>query len=298
MDHFIARAPKNAENQEFPAADPLSILLVIGHFIVLITVTGSILNPEQSLLETMGLFIATGLFLGQVSNSNAHALILRQSRLLRALGTSVYTSLLFGHHTSAHRLVHHVHVATDRDPNSARWGENYYRFAARAWIGSFRAGLTAENKRMSTANKPRIQHPYIIYVGGAALALLIAITFAGPKGAVFFIALCGFAQSQLLISDYVQHYGLRRKIMENGKPEPVSDRHSWNAPHWFSSSLMLNAPRHSDHHAHPMRPYPALRLTDQMPQLPRSLPVMATVALWPKFWKKVMDPRVRQVNEI
>jgi alkane 1-monooxygenase len=54
---------------------------------------------------------------------------------------------------------------------------------------------------------------------------------------------------------------------------------------------MLNAPRHSDHHAHPSRPYAVLRLSDG-PLLPRSLPVMAGVALFPRRWRRMMDPLV------
>ncbi len=62
----------------------------------------------------------------------------------------------------------------------------------------------------------------------------------------------------------------------------------------MSSAMMSNAPRHSDHHMHPMRPYPALQLDDVvMPILPHSLPVMATIALIPGWWRKVMDPRVQ-----
>lgn len=60
---------------------------------------------------------------------------------------------------------------------------------------------------------------------------------------------------------------------------------------------MLNAPRHSDHHAHPSRIYPALRLGDTgapgRPILQRSLPAMAALALFPPLWRRVMDPRVR-----
>jgi alkane 1-monooxygenase len=100
-----------------------------------------------------------------------------------------------------------------------------------------------------------------------------------------------------MLSDYVQHYGLSRRIMADGKPEPVGSRHSWNAPHLMSSALMLNAPRHSDHHANPARPFPALRLEDNMPMLPRSLPVMACVALFPRLWRRVMDPRVALLQE-
>ena len=85
-----------------------------------------------------------------------------------------------------------------------------------------------------------------------------------------------------------------------GRLEPVSDRHSWNAPHWFSSGLMLNAPRHSDHHSHPARAYPGLRLEraeKPRPLLPYSLPVMAAIATMPHLWRRVMDRRVARMRE-
>jgi len=76
----------------------------------------------------------------------------------------------------------------------------------------------------------------------------------------------------------------------------VDARHSWDAPQPVSALWMLNAPRHSDHHAHPGRIYPALRLGDLAtpgrPVLPRSLPAMATIALIPPLWRRVMDRRV------
>ena len=59
---------------------------------------------------------------------------------------------------------------------------------------------------------------------------------------------------------------------------------------------MLNAPRHSDHHTHPTRPYPALRMPSDLvaPILPYSLPVMGALALYPRRWKKRMDPMVAE----
>jgi alkane 1-monooxygenase len=75
----------------------------------------------------------------------------------------------------------------------------------------------------------------------------------------------------------------------------VGPRHSWNAPHWFSSAMMVNAPRHSDHHAHPARPYPALRLPDAQtaPMLPWPLPMACTIALMPSLWKRAIRPHLR-----
>lgn len=296
LDEAIALvAEAEDDDREFPVADALSATLAVAHFGLLALAVWALAGEWLSSLEKAALFFSAGWFFGQVSNSNAHELIHRGSRLLHRLGKWVYISLLFGHHTSAHPLVHHVHVATDKDPNSARRGQSYYRFLPRAWIGSFKAGFQAETARLNRASLPAYKHPYVTYVGGSAGWLVLAGLIGGPAGALWALMLAGFAQSQLMLSDYVQHYGLRRRIMENGKPEPVGPAHSWNTPHWFTSALMLNAPRHSDHHAHPARPYPALRLTDDMPTLPRSLPVMGALALAPRLWRRIMDPRVEAV---
>jgi len=247
-----------------------------------------------SLPAKLALFAAAGLVYGQVSNSNANELIHRTDRSLRSLGVWVYVSLLFGHHASAHPLVHHRFVGTDADPNSARRGESLYRFLRRAWVGSYRAGWQAECDRLQNTGKSQLAHPYLRYWAGAALMLFLAVALGGAWCVLAYLLLCAFAQMQLLMSDYVQHYGLRRATGDNGKPVPIAPAHSWNSPHWYSTGLMLNAPRHSDHHAHPSRPYPALTLAPDAPMLPRSLPVMACVALHPRLWRRVMDPRLAE----
>ncbi|MDZ4135336.1 MAG: fatty acid desaturase, partial [Paracoccaceae bacterium] len=231
---------------------------------------------------------------GQVANPAAHELIHRGNRGLFRLGVAVYGSLLFGHHVSAHRLVHHRHAASAQDPNTARAGEGYYRFAARAWAGSFRAGLAAENARR--AGRKAGLHPYAAYAGLALASLALGWLVAGGWGVLAWAALATLAAAQLLLADYVQHYGLTRATLPQGGLEPVTERHSWNAPHWFSAHLMLNAPRHSDHHAHPSRPYPALRLPgpDAAPRLPYALPVCCALATLPPLWRRVMNPRLKR----
>ena len=145
---------------------------------------------------------------------------------------------------------------------------------------------------------PALSHPYIAYICGGLLCLCLAFALGGLGGLAFYLGLCAYAQLQLLLSDYVQHYGLRRRILPSGKPEPVGPQHSWNAPQWYSSAMMLNAPRHSDHHLHPGRAFPALTYDAQsMPTLPRSLPVMAVLALVPPLWRRLMDPRLARWQE-
>ena len=280
-----------SKTQPQPLADTLSVAIALAHFILLPLMVWALANGALGVLEKLGLLFGAGLWFGQVSNANAHELIHRPTRMLHRIGMWMYITLLFGHHTSAHVLVHHPHVATAADPNTSRKGESLYRYMWRAWIGSFRQGYLAEAARLEKIERPRWRNPYVVYVGGALLWIVAAFSLGGWQALAAYLAICAYAQSQLLMSDYVQHYGLTRAMQPNGKPEPVSARHSWNSPHWFSSALMLNATRHSDHHAHPVRQYPELSIPDDAPILPRPLPLMASIALIPPLWRRIMDHR-------
>ena len=291
LDSLVRWTPAPRPETEFPAAHWLSLALAIAHFGLLVICVTALVGSALGWGEKAALFVAAGMFFGQISNANAHELIHRSDKLSRGLGMWVYISLLFGHHTSAHLLVHHRCVATEQDPNTARLGESYYAYAARAWRGSFIHGYRAEADRLTGAGKPAWRNPYVIYIGGAVLMLAVAVWLGGALGLAVYVALAGYAQSQLLLSDYVQHYGLQRATRKDGKPEPVAAKHSWNSRQWLTSAMMLHAPRHSDHHTHPAKHYPALTLPQDAPTLPRSLPAMATLALFPTLWFRVMNHR-------
>ena len=284
LDALVRRTPASAPDSEFPAGTALSVTLATLHF-PLLAGSAWALGARPFGWDSVALFLAAGQYIGQVSHANAHDLIHRPTRALHRLGVAVYVSLLYGQHASAHVLVHHVHVATPRDPSSARLGEGFYAYLVRAWPATFMQGWHAESARLARAGRPAWRHPYTAYLGGAALCVALA-TAAGWGVLLAYILLAAYAQVQIYLSDYVQHYGLHR-----APGTPVGAAHSWNSAHWFSSALLLNAPRHSDHHARPARPYPALTLPDPAPMLPRPLPVMATLALFPRRWRRVMDPR-------
>ncbi|MFT3688231.1 alkane 1-monooxygenase [Paenirhodobacter sp.] len=287
-DRLLPRSPDAPEGAEFPAADTLSVTLAGAHFVLLVLVVAAVSGMTGlGIWARIGLFWGAGLFFGQVSNANAHELIHRADRRLFRLGMWVYISLLYGHHASAHRLVHHRLVATREDPNTAVLGESYWDWLKLAWPGEFIAGWRAEAARKQRWN------PYYTYIlGGIGFVWGMVLLF-GLGGLAAYLGLAIYAQMQSLLSDYVQHYGLERRRTATGY-EPVGPAHSWDAAAPVSSLWMLNAPRHSDHHAHPARPYPALRLGEGgHPMLPRSLPVMATIALFPRLWHRIMDPRVR-----
>jgi len=293
LDHWLSPPAPPAQGTHGPGADALSALLALGHLALLPLAVLALADPGRSLGETVPLFFAAASFLGQVSHPNAHELIHRKSALLRGLGAAVYAAMLFGHHVSAHRLVHHRFVGTQDDPNTPRAGEGFWRFLPRAWAGSWRAGLAQETGRAARRGQAALslRNPYWIWVGGGALATVLAAQLAGPAGLAWMLALAALAHMQILLSDYIQHYGLHRLPLPSGRIEPVGPHHSWNAPRGFSSYLMLNAPSHSDHHMHPNRPYDVLQTPADAPRLPYSLPIMAMLAVIPPVWRRNMDRR-------
>ena len=267
-------------------------VLFVSHVILLPLGIWAIVQDAPPVTRAIH-FIAFGLFFGTISMANGHELIHRRDRASFNLGRLIFTSLLFGHHISSHLLLHHRFAGTRQDPSTARLGQSFYSFVLSAWLHGFVRGKQAENARRYSAGRLDRIHPYTYYVGGGVSILLGVFVWLGLRGVFVYVALSIFAASQLLIVDYVQHYGLLRKKTKSGKYEPIGVQHSWNAPFFYSSRMTLNAPNHSDHHANPSKPYYALSSSPNMPTLPYSISVMAAFALCPPLWFRIMDDRAK-----
>ena len=125
--------------------------------------------------------------------------------------------------------------------------------------------------------------------------LVLAGLIGGWSGVALFLLQAGVAIWQLELVNYVEHYGLTRKHLGDGRYERVLPRHSWNASQKASNWLLINLQRHSDHHYKPNRRFPLLQhhASDTAPQLPYGYPVMTVAAMIPPLWRRVMNPRVR-----
>ena len=224
--------PTGSTGAQIRWPDRLSVLLALGHLAVVPLVLVALSGTGMGLGHKIALFAATASFIGQVSHPNAHELIHRKGRLprraRRARLMSRWASDTMSRHTG---LVHHRHVATPDDPNTPRGGESFWRYLPRAWAGSFRAGLAAEAARVKRG-AARL-NPYWVWTGGAAITALLATALAGPAGLACLLGLWVLAGMQILLSDYIQHYGLRRLPLPSGRREPVGPHHSWNAPRGF-----------------------------------------------------------------
>ena len=250
-----------------------------------------------NLAERLGLFFGMGVMSGTIGIVYAHELMHQKSALERWLGDLLLASVLYSHFRSEHLRVHHLYVGTPRDPVTARYGEGFHRYFFRVLRDCPRSAWAAEAAMLARkgASPFTARNPFMRYAALQAAMLLLALTVGGWYGLGFFVFQALVAIWQLELVNYVEHYGLTRQHLGDGQYEHVLPRHSWNAAHTASNWLLINLQRHSDHHYKPDRRFPLLQnhAPDQAPQLPYGYPVMTTLALFPRLWRRVMNPRVR-----
>lgn len=254
-------------------------------------------SDHLSTWSTIGLFFGMGVISGTIGINYSHELMHQKSRLERWLGDVLLAMVLYSHFRSEHLLVHHRYVGTPRDPVTARYNEGFHRFYPRVLRQCLLSAFKAEKHKLARKNRPwtDLSNPFWRYGVLQAFMMLLAFGIGGWAGLGLFLLQAGVAIWQLELVNYVEHYGLTRKHIQDGKYEHVLPRHSWNASQKASNWLLINLQRHSDHHYKPNRRFPLLQHHDQedAPQLPFGYPVMTIAAMIPPLWRRVMNPRVR-----
>lgn len=247
--------------------------------------------------EALALFFGMGVMAGTIGINYSHELMHQSPAHERWLADLLLASVLYSHFRSEHLRVHHLYVGTPRDPVTARYNEGFHRFFPRVLRQCPRSAWAAEVAMLARRSLPwyHRSNPFWRYLALQGGFVALALTLGGWAGLGLFLLQSFVAIWQLELVNYVEHYGLTRRHLGDGKYEHVLPRHSWNAAHKASNWLLINLQRHSDHHYKPDRRYPLLQTypEDQAPQLPFGYPVMTLAAMVPPLWKRIMNPRVK-----
>jgi alkane 1-monooxygenase len=236
------------------------------------------LEPSWSLIPTIiGLsFIVSNLYAAQFAV--AHEIMHKPGKFYRILATLHMVKLYYPHFTHHHLYNHHKHVATPGDPSSAKKGENVYSFIANCITGSWK-GVYEEEKEQGKS----------WYNNYAVLSIFSSIAFAaltwyiwGYKSLIVHSINAIGSVIYLEGINYIEHYGLSRKLLPNGEYEKVTILHSWNAPHRFTNYLLFKLQRHSDHHENASKPYQTLVSLEKSPFLPHGYNLMILMSFFPK----------------
>ena len=253
-------------------------------------------------LETVVLFFGVGVITGTVGINYSHELMHQKNKFERWLGDILLSMVLYSHFRTEHLLVHHRYVGTPRDAVTARYNEGFYRYFPRVLREGLSSAFKAEKEMLARKDLPwsDTSNPFFRYWALQAAMLVLALIVGGWMGLALFLWQAFSAVWQLELVNYIEHYGLTRKHLGDGKYEHVMPHHSWNAAHKASNWLLINLQRHSDHHYKPDRRFPLLQNYDaaQAPQLPYGYPLMTMAAMVPPLWRKKMNPRVRKWREM
>jgi alkane 1-monooxygenase len=215
----------------------------------------------------------------------------------RWLGDILLAMVLYSHFRSEHLRVHHPWVGTPRDAVTARYNEGFHRFFPRVLAECYGSAFRAEKNMLARAGRRwwHATNPFWRYWLIELAMLILAFAAGGLTGLGLFLFQAFVAVWQLELVNYIEHYGLTRRHLGEGKYEHVLPRHSWNAAHRASNWLLINLQRHSDHHYKPGRRFPLLQNydRDEAPQLPFGYPLMTMAAMVPPLWKRIMNKRVK-----
>ena len=114
-----------------------------------------------------------------------------------------------------------------------------------------------------------------------AVAVGIGVAL-GPRALSAYLKQGAIAVVLLQVVNYLQHYGLQR-----APGSKIAPAHSWQTDRISSRFLLLELPRHADHHCHSTRPYHRLISHEASPILPLGLLGTAPLLLIPPLWSSI-----------
>jgi alkane 1-monooxygenase len=295
---------KNAYNlsdaeRELVKEDKLYDLIIYStvfiHVGILIWFLNIINDYPLAHINTVGRIVSMGMMCGVFGINVAHELGHRTTKAEQFMAKLMLSTTLYMHFFIEHNKGHHRNVGTPADAATARKGESVYVFWFRSIIGTYLSAWRIENKERRRKGKTE-------YSFGNEMVQYQIIQLALVAG-IFFIfglqAMIGFVISAVIgiflleTVNYIEHYGLERKKINEYRYEDVNPSHSWNSDYALGRLVLFELTRHSDHHTTPSKHYQLLDTTPDSSELPAGYPSMMLLALVPPMWYKVVNKIIR-----
>ncbi len=297
FDFLLPNLNKN-DDELFSSPSYNIFLFLTLPLLILLFVAGIFVASKVDLLSACFLGASIGMATGSVGLPAAHELIHQTGRLSQRVGIAILIFCFYGHFRVEHIQGHHLNVATKKDPASARFNENIYKYLFRCVTSSWHSAWILEKSLLQKkgGNVISLQNRVGLYLLGGIIFLVTIIGFFGLNGLLFFIGHTLIAILLLEVVEYIQHYGLERKQISNKGFEPYNECHAWNcraaATNWSTFNLGL----HCAHHKQPGKQFFLLSNKEQLMEMPAGYPIMIMLALVPPIWFQVMNPKLAARN--
>lgn len=280
--------------------DIILYLIVPLQFTALYFFLANISDPSLQWFDIIGRIWVMGLLCGVFGINVGHELGHRVNVFEQTLAKALLLTSLYMHFFIEHNKGHHKRVATPEDPSSARYGEWVFAFYFRSVIFSYFSAWKIAANDVKKKGRPVISiYNEMIQFHFIEIAFVALIFFVfGWLTTVYFLAAAVIGFLLLETVNYIEHYGLQRKAVGEGKYERAMPVHSWNSDHVIGRLFLFELSRHSDHHYLASRKYQVLRHHDDSPQMPTGYPGMMLLSLMPPVWFWIMNKRIKALQNI
>ena len=268
----------------------LNIPIVYGIFFFSLNT----LVHTNSISEIIGIILSASIVMATNGINVGHELGHRKSLFSRTCSKLLYLPCQYMHFFIEHNFGHHINVATPNDPATAKYKQNLYSF----WISSVTKTYISAWKiqlkllRVSKLSFLSLKNDMIFYTLFQISFLIFIYLNYGLIITIYSLFMSVVSFLFLETINYVEHYGLLRKINSNGRYERVKPHHSWNSNHTIGRITLYELTRHSDHHFKSSKKYQVLESIEDSPQLPFGYPTSILISFFPPLWFRIMNPLV------
>ncbi|BDA78296.1 alkane monooxygenase [Leptospira kobayashii] len=313
LDLLVGRDSENPEDsrfQEIQSSEYYKYLTygwVFVQSVFLLWALYSFAFSALTVLESVLFILSVSLVTGGIGITVAHELGHKNSEWEQFSSKLLLLQVCYMHFYIEHNRGHHVKVSTPDDPASSRKNESFYSFYPRTVIGSYLSAWSLEKEKLMRKGLSFFHYKNEMIQFSLIQLMFVSFIFFGfnflergmlPtniadyswKSVLFFLIQSVLGFSLLEVVNYIEHYGLERKQLENGNYEKVLPVNSWNGNYLVSNALLFQLQRHSDHHANAARRYQTLRHFPEAPQLPYGYEIMILIALVPPLWFRMVNP--------
>ena len=268
----------------------LNIPIVYGIFFVSLN---TLLNTDSA-YEIIGIILSASIVMATNGINVGHELGHRKSLFSRTCSKLLYLPCQYMHFFIEHNYGHHINVATPDDPATAKYKQNLYSFwissVTKTYLSAWRIQLKL--LRVSKQSFISLKNDMIFYTLFQVSFLIFIYLNYGLIITLYSVLMSVVSFLFLETINYVEHYGLLRKMKSNGKYERVKPHHSWNSNHTIGRITLYELTRHSDHHFKSSKKYQVLESIEDSPQLPYGYPTSILISFFPPLWFRIMNPLV------
>ena len=268
----------------------LNIPIVYGIFFVSLN---TLLNTDSA-YEIVGIILSASIVMATNGINVGHELGHRKSLFSRTCSKLLYLPCQYMHFFIEHNYGHHINVATPDDPATAKYKQNLYSFWISSVTKTYLSAWRIQLKLLRVSNQSFIslKNDMIFYTLFQISFLIFIYLNYGLIITIYSLFMSVVSFLFLETINYVEHYGLLRRIKSNGRYERVKPHHSWNSNHTIGRITLYELTRHSDHHFKSSKKYQVLESIEDSPQLPYGYPTSILISFFPPLWFRIMNPLV------